>query len=182
MRNNIRLGLERGANLDDLEIKAEDLSNTSNQFANNAHRVRQKFWWQNVQMWILIGVIVIILIVIIVETTMTATFNNPNYQPTSVRYTPSTHIQQLQDQTDEIVSIQKKTLSGLLDRGTKLDDLEYKADEMARASDMFTITTGKLKKRYQIKNFKMTIILAVIVIVIITAIIVTVVLSVKSKA
>ncbi|CAF1087340.1 unnamed protein product [Adineta ricciae] len=111
-----------------------------------------------------------------------STFNNPNYQPTSVRYTPSTHIQQLQDQTNEIVSIQKKTLSGLLDRGAKLDDLEYKADEMARASDMFTITTGKLKKRYQIKNFKMTIILAIIVIVIITAIIVTIVLSVKSKA
>ncbi|UJR26311.1 hypothetical protein I4U23_007649 [Adineta vaga] len=66
MRNNIRLGLERGANLDDLEIKAEDLSNTSNEFAHSAHRVRQKFWWQNVQMWIIIGLIATVIIVLII--------------------------------------------------------------------------------------------------------------------
>ena len=65
MRNNIRLGLERGTNLDNLEIMAgkninekkfisiicmniDDLNNNSQQFSYTAHQVQRKYWWKNV--------------------------------------------------------------------------------------------------------------------------------------
>ncbi|CAF1038564.1 unnamed protein product [Adineta steineri] len=75
MRNNIRLGLERGTNLDDLEMRADDLHVNSNQMAYHSHQVRQKFWWQNVKMWIIIAIIVIIVIALIVVLSVLAAKN-----------------------------------------------------------------------------------------------------------
>ncbi|CAF3523598.1 unnamed protein product [Rotaria sordida] len=66
MRNNIQLGIQRGTNLDDLEIKAEDLNNYSQQFAFTAHEVQKKYWWQNVNMWILLILVIIVLIVLVI--------------------------------------------------------------------------------------------------------------------
>ncbi|CAF3956231.1 unnamed protein product [Rotaria sordida] len=66
MRNNIQLGIQRGTNLDDLEIKAEDLNNYSQQFAFTAHEVQKKYWWQNVNMWILLILVIIVIIVLVI--------------------------------------------------------------------------------------------------------------------
>ncbi|CAF2866636.1 unnamed protein product [Rotaria sp. Silwood2] len=66
MRNNIQLGIQRGANLDDLQIKAEDLNNYSQQFAFTAHEVHKKYWWQNVYMWILLIVVIIIILILVI--------------------------------------------------------------------------------------------------------------------
>ncbi|CAM2707141.1 unnamed protein product [Rotaria socialis] len=75
MRQNIRLGIERGANLDDLEIKAEDLNNYSQQFAYGAHEVHNKYWWKNVKMWILIIIIVVIILTLIIVLSVLAAKN-----------------------------------------------------------------------------------------------------------
>lgn len=64
MRNNIRLELERGANLDNLQIRAgnaindkkliffsfvdiEDMNNSTQQFAHTSKEVKNKYWWKN---------------------------------------------------------------------------------------------------------------------------------------
>ncbi|CAF5000403.1 unnamed protein product, partial [Rotaria sp. Silwood1] len=66
MRNNIQLGIQRGENLDDLQIKAEDLNNYSQQFAHTAQEVHKKYWWQNVYMWILLIFVIIVIIVLVI--------------------------------------------------------------------------------------------------------------------
>jgi len=66
MRDNIRLGLERGGKLDDLEAKSDMLNEHSRQFQVTAKKVKNKFWWKNVKMWILIIIIVLIIILVIV--------------------------------------------------------------------------------------------------------------------
>lgn len=66
MRSNVNKILERGEKLDDLGERAESLEVGANQFHTSARRIKRKMWWQNVKMWIIIGIVVAILIAIIV--------------------------------------------------------------------------------------------------------------------
>ncbi|CAF1265713.1 unnamed protein product [Adineta ricciae] len=73
MKNNLRLELERGGKLDDLEAKSDILNEGSRQFAIRAQKLKRTYWWKNVKMWILIGVIVTVIIVIIIVAVVLST-------------------------------------------------------------------------------------------------------------
>nr|AAP05934.1 similar to GenBank Accession Number AF035017 synaptobrevin in Xenopus laevis, vesicle-associated membrane protein 2 (VAMP-2) (Synaptobrevin 2) (SYBII) [Schistosoma japonicum] len=67
MKDNVNLVLERETRLAEIDTRADELQVQSKQFQSAASRVRRKYFWQNMKMWIIIGSLgVIILVVIIV--------------------------------------------------------------------------------------------------------------------
>ena len=67
MRDNINKVSERGARLDSLQDKTDNLAVSAQGFRRGANRVRKQMWWKDMKMRMcLIGGIIILLIVIIV--------------------------------------------------------------------------------------------------------------------
>ncbi|XP_031569527.1 vesicle-associated membrane protein 4-like [Actinia tenebrosa] len=66
MQNNISKVLDRGAKLDDLQDKSENLETSASQFRVGSRRLQRKMWWQNCRLKLVFAFVVIILLVIII--------------------------------------------------------------------------------------------------------------------
>ena len=67
MRNNIDKVSERGARLDSLQNKTDDLAVSAQVFRRGANRVRKQMWWKNMKMRIclIVGSIILLIIIIV---------------------------------------------------------------------------------------------------------------------
>ncbi|XP_042201272.1 vesicle-associated membrane protein 2 [Callorhinchus milii] len=67
MRVNVDKVLERDQKLSELDDRADALQAGASQFESSAAKLKRKFWWKNMKMMIVLGVIcAIVLIVVIV--------------------------------------------------------------------------------------------------------------------
>ncbi|KAJ8342125.1 hypothetical protein SKAU_G00320530 [Synaphobranchus kaupii] len=67
MRVNVDKVLERDQKLSELDDRADALQAGASQFETSAAKLKNKYWWKNAKMMIILGVIcVIVLIVVIV--------------------------------------------------------------------------------------------------------------------
>lgn len=66
MRENINKVADRGARLDSLQDKTDNLAQSAQGFRRGANRVRKQMWWKDMKMRMCIAVGIIILIVLIV--------------------------------------------------------------------------------------------------------------------
>jgi len=72
MRVNVDKVLERDNKLSELDSRADHLQAGASQFEASAGKLKRKFWWKNMKMWlILIGVIVAIILIIVVWVVVT---------------------------------------------------------------------------------------------------------------
>ncbi|CAA98946.3 V-SNARE coiled-coil homology domain-containing protein [Caenorhabditis elegans] len=62
MRNNVNKVMERDVQLNSLDHRAEVLQNGASQFQQSSRTLRQKYWWQNIRMMIIIGLIAFLVI------------------------------------------------------------------------------------------------------------------------
>ncbi|XP_049491320.1 vesicle-associated membrane protein 2 [Panthera uncia] len=70
MRVNVDKVLERDQKLSELDDRADALQAGASQFETSAAKLKRKYWWKNLKMMIILGVIcAIILIIIIAEST-----------------------------------------------------------------------------------------------------------------
>ncbi|XP_019637634.1 vesicle-associated membrane protein 3-like isoform X3 [Branchiostoma floridae] len=70
MRVNVDKVLERDQKLSELDDRADALQQGASQFETSAKKLKSKYWWKNLKMWlILIAVIVIIIVIIVVWAT-----------------------------------------------------------------------------------------------------------------
>ncbi|XP_055345838.1 vesicle-associated membrane protein 3-like [Paramacrobiotus metropolitanus] len=98
MKDNVNRVLERGDRLADLDERADALQFGAHQFQATAKKVKRKYWWKNLKMWIIIGVIVIVIIAIIAiyfgtsnpATTVAPSVTSP-LPVTTVASTPASH-------------------------------------------------------------------------------------------
>lgn len=75
MRVNVEKVLERDKKLTELDDRADALQAGAQQFEMSATRLKRKYWWQNLKMWlILVGVVLVIVIIIIVWVVSTQTY------------------------------------------------------------------------------------------------------------
>lgn len=72
MRINVDKVIQRDEKLSDLDNRAETLQVGARQFESSATRMKRKFWWQNLKMWILLVVIALIIIIIIIVAAVTS--------------------------------------------------------------------------------------------------------------
>ncbi|KAM9306832.1 vesicle-associated membrane protein 8 [Pholidichthys leucotaenia] len=66
LTDNINKVLERGERLDELQGKAEDMVASADSFQRTSTRVARKYWWKNIKLMILIGVIVLVILILII--------------------------------------------------------------------------------------------------------------------
>ncbi|KAM6975650.1 vesicle-associated membrane protein 8 isoform 2-T2 [Tautogolabrus adspersus] len=66
LSDNISKVLERGDRLDDLMGKTDDLQASADSFQRTSTRVARKYWWKNIKMMILIGLVVLIILILII--------------------------------------------------------------------------------------------------------------------
>src|SRR3954469_24051230 len=64
MRDNINKVSERGARLDSLQDKTDNLAVSAQGFRRGANRVRKQMWWKDMKMRLCIIAIVVIIIII----------------------------------------------------------------------------------------------------------------------
>ncbi|XP_027193833.1 vesicle-associated membrane protein synaptobrevin isoform X2 [Dermatophagoides pteronyssinus] len=70
MRTNVEKVLERDQKLSELDDRADALQQGASQFEQQAGKLKRKYWWQNLKMMLILGLIgLVILIIIIVAAT-----------------------------------------------------------------------------------------------------------------
>jgi len=90
-------------------------------------------------------------------------------------------MQQTQKQVDQVVDIMRQNMDKVLERDTKLTELDNRADALQAGASQFEYSARSLKRKMWWKNCKMWIILSVVVIVIIVIIVVWVVTDNSNK-
>jgi vesicle-associated membrane protein 4 len=67
MRDNINKVSERGARLDSLQDKTDNLAQSAQGFRRGANRVRKQMWWKDMKMrmCLIVGIIILLLIIIV---------------------------------------------------------------------------------------------------------------------
>ncbi|KAM7542024.1 hypothetical protein Aperf_G00000017749 [Anoplocephala perfoliata] len=70
-----------------------------------------------------------------------------------------TRITQLQDQVNNVSLMMHQNLTGLNERGTRLDDLYEKTDQFQADAQMFQSTTKRVKQKTFMENCRMTLLL-----------------------
>ena len=63
--------LERDQKISELDRRADDLQEGASQFQQQAVKLKRKYWWENVKMWIVIAVVLFIIVIVVVVTTQT---------------------------------------------------------------------------------------------------------------
>ena len=69
MRVNVEKVIERDQKVSELDRRADDLQEGASQFQQQAVNLNRKYWWQNVKMWLIIGVVLMVIVIIIVINT-----------------------------------------------------------------------------------------------------------------
>jgi len=67
MRDNINKVSERGARLDSLQDKTDNLAVSAQGFRRGANRVRKQMWWKDMKMrmCLIVGIIILLLVIIV---------------------------------------------------------------------------------------------------------------------
>ncbi|XP_023319727.1 vesicle-associated membrane protein 2 [Eurytemora carolleeae] len=81
-------------------------------------------------------------------------------------------LQQAQQQVGEVVDIMRVNVEKVLERDSKLSELDQRADTLQEGASQFQTQATKLKRKYWWQNIKMMIIIGVIVAVILLIIII----------
>lgn len=68
MKVNVEKVLERDQKLSELDNRADALQQGAAQFEQQAGKLKRKYWWKNLKMMIIIGIIAAIILIIIIGT------------------------------------------------------------------------------------------------------------------
>ncbi|XP_054482401.1 vesicle-associated membrane protein 2 [Anoplopoma fimbria] len=66
MRVNVDKVLERDQKLSELDDRADALQAGASQFETSAAKLKNKYWWKNAKMMIILGVICVIILIVII--------------------------------------------------------------------------------------------------------------------
>jgi hypothetical protein len=66
MRVNVDKVLERDQKLSELDDRADALQAGASQFETSAAKLKNKYWWKNAKMMIILGVICLIVLIVII--------------------------------------------------------------------------------------------------------------------
>ncbi|XP_010894455.1 vesicle-associated membrane protein 3 [Esox lucius] len=81
-------------------------------------------------------------------------------------------LQQTQAQVDEVVDIMRVNVDKVLERDSKLSELDDRADALQAGASQFETSAAKLKRKFWWKNCKMWAILIAVIVIIVAIIII----------
>ncbi|CAF1585372.1 unnamed protein product [Rotaria magnacalcarata] len=176
MKDNLDKVLERDANLAAVENRASALENGASQFSINAQKLKSKYWWKNVKMWIIIIIIIIVLIIVIVVATTQSSKENECSQINDLSINSmssngggaspaapgsSKRLAQQKAQVDDVVDIMRQNVDKVLERDKNLSLLDDRADKLQHNAAQFEQQAGKFKRKFWLQNMKMMIIMGI---------------------
>ncbi|XP_065334061.1 vesicle-associated membrane protein 2-like isoform X2 [Cloeon dipterum] len=82
MRDNVQKVLERDTKLSELDNRADALQQGATQFEQQAGKLKRKYWWKNLKMMIIMGVIAAVILIIILASLWPESSNSPEMLPT----------------------------------------------------------------------------------------------------
>ncbi|CAF3499156.1 unnamed protein product [Rotaria sp. Silwood1] len=194
MRKNVDMALDRDRDLLIMTQNAEKLEESTQRLKKTTEKVKRKYEWKNLKMWIILIIIIIVLIIVIVDVDH---FDNYYYcshhcdcWTTNGSGVPSAaaggggskRLAQQQAQVDEVVDIMRQNVDKVLERDKNLSLLDDRADKLQHNAAQFEQHAGKLKRKYWWKNMKMMIIMGVVGIIFAIVVIAWIGSKVKSVA
>ncbi|NWI51650.1 VAMP8 protein, partial [Calyptomena viridis] len=66
MTQNVERILARGENLEQLHSKSQDLEATSEHFRTTSQKMARHYWWKNVKLLVILGLVGVIIIILII--------------------------------------------------------------------------------------------------------------------
>ncbi|NXF56105.1 VAMP8 protein, partial [Oceanites oceanicus] len=66
MTQNVERILARGENLEQLHSKSQDLEATSEHFKTTSQKMARRYWWKNVKLLVILGLVGVIILVLII--------------------------------------------------------------------------------------------------------------------
>ncbi|XP_066193164.1 vesicle-associated membrane protein 8 isoform X2 [Sylvia atricapilla] len=66
MTQNVERILARGENLEQLHSKSQDLEATSEHFRTTSQKMARRYWWKNMKLLIILGLVGIIVLILII--------------------------------------------------------------------------------------------------------------------
>lgn len=66
MRVNVEKVLERDQKLSELDSRADALQEGGKRFEQQAQKLKRKYWWKNIKMMIIMGIIGVVILIIII--------------------------------------------------------------------------------------------------------------------
>ncbi|VEU19387.1 DEKNAAC100345 [Brettanomyces naardenensis] len=66
MRNNLEAINQRGETLDDMDTRANELSNNAKMFNRSANQVRKDMWKKNMKLKLCVALVIVILLIVII--------------------------------------------------------------------------------------------------------------------
>ncbi|CAN8205698.1 unnamed protein product [Coccothraustes coccothraustes] len=66
MSQNLERILARGENLEQLHSKSQDLEATSEHFRTTSQKMARRYWWKNVKLLIILGLVGVIILILII--------------------------------------------------------------------------------------------------------------------
>lgn len=78
MKENVNKVIDRGDNLGDISQRAQDLEHGATEFTSRANQLKRKYWWQNMKMNLIIGLIVLVVLIIIIISSTTGSKSQPD--------------------------------------------------------------------------------------------------------
>ncbi|CAF3469049.1 unnamed protein product [Rotaria sp. Silwood1] len=178
MRKNVDMALDRDRDLLIMTQNAEKLEESTQRLKKTTEKVKRKYEWKNLKMWI-------ILIIIIVNCSHHCdcwTTNGSGVPSAAAGGGGSKRLAQQQAQVDEVVDIMRQNVDKVLERDKNLSLLDDRADKLQHNAAQFEQHAGKLKRKYWWKNMKMMIIMGVVGIIFAIVVIAWIGSKVKSVA
>lgn len=108
-----------------------------------------------------------------------SSFNNPNHGNDLPGSSGNTGLDQTRQQVDEVVDIMRNNVEKVLERDSKLNELDDRATSLQQGAEMFDRNAGKIQRKFWYQNMKMNFIIGGVVLVIIIIIIIVIVTSTK---
>jgi len=89
MRDNVNKVLERDQKLSELDQRADNLQAGASQFEQKASRLKRKYWWKNLKMMIIIGVIAAIILIVIIVSISSSVSGTSKEAPSALPQPPA---------------------------------------------------------------------------------------------
>lgn len=67
MRTNVEKVIERDQKLSDLDNRADALQHGASQFEQHATKMKRKYWFKNIKMMVMLGVVGVILLIVFIS-------------------------------------------------------------------------------------------------------------------
>ena len=111
MRENVEKVIDRDVKLSELDDRADALQQGASQFETQAAALKRKYWWKNMQMWIMLGAVCLVVVGVIFMKYKGSDDNKyQNFRDEYIRGPPMNEFRQREEMARQAVPEKEETV------------------------------------------------------------------------